>query len=156
MKPRIASETVNDLSTLSALELRELWAQLRPRTRPPKGRRLIVREIAWSMQAKERGDLDAETARLLRSAMRGATIEGGTASAKKKPARRKRAKLETGTRLVREWGGSAHEVIVTDHGTRFEYRENTYKSLTEIAKQITGAHWSGPRFFGLNRKAATR
>jgi len=155
MKPRIASETVNDLSTLSALELRELWAQLRPRTRPPKGRRLIVREISWSMQAKERGDLDAETARLLRSAMRGATIEGGASSSKKKPARRRRAKLETGTKLVREWGGSAHEVIVIEHG-RYEYRSETYKSLTVIAKQITGAHWSGPRFFGLNRKAATR
>jgi len=115
-----------------------------------------VRELAWSQQAAWHGDVDAETARLLRSAMRGATIEGGALPAKKKPARRSRANLETGTKLVREWGGSTHEVTVTDHSTRFEYRKNTYKSLTEIAKEITGAHWSGPRFFGLNRKVASQ
>lgn len=151
---RITAETVGDLKTTSGAELRALWARLRPRTEPPTGRRLIVRELAWSMQARERGDVDAETARLLRSAMRGATIEGGAAPAKKKSARRRRAKLETGTRLVREWGGSSHEVTVTGDGATYEYRGKTYKSLTEIAKQITGAHWSGPRFFGLNRKAA--
>lgn len=151
-----ADQSLNDLKTRPIEELRELWAVLRPRTRPPKGRRLIVRELAWSMQAKERGDVDAETSRLLRSAMRGATIEGGAVPKKKKPTRRMRAKLETGTRLVREWGGSEHEVMVTDRGTRFEYRKNTYKSLTEIAKEITGTHWSGPRFFGLNRKAASQ
>jgi len=111
-----------------------------------------VRELAWSQQANERGDVDAETVRLLRSAMRGATIEGGAAPAKKKPAR-PRASLETGTKLVREWGGSTHEVVVVERA-RFEYRGTVFNSLTEIAKQITGAHWSGPRFFGLNRKAA--
>ncbi len=56
------------------------------------------------------------------------------------------ASLRPGAKLVREWHGSTHVVIVTDTG--FDYAGSSYKSLTQIAKLITGAHWSGPRFFG--------
>jgi hypothetical protein len=59
--------------------------------------------------------------------------------------------LKPGTRLLREWQGRKHTVIVLEHG--FEYEGERYLSLTQIARRITGAHWSGPRFFGL-RKAA--
>ncbi|MDT7952526.1 MAG: DUF2924 domain-containing protein, partial [Acetobacteraceae bacterium] len=52
-----------------------------------------------------------------------------------------------GTRLVREWGGEVHNVLVPENG--FEYRDGRYRSLTELARLISGAHWSGPRFFGL-------
>jgi hypothetical protein len=61
--------------------------------------------------------------------------------------------LRSGTRLLREWGGRTHTVIVLDDG--FEYDGERYRSLTVIARRITGAHWSGPGFFGL-RKTATR
>jgi hypothetical protein len=54
-----------------------------------------------------------------------------------------------GSRLVREWRGRTHTVVVTDNG--FEHAGKTYSSLSKIAQVITGAHWSGPRFFGLNR-----
>jgi hypothetical protein len=60
--------------------------------------------------------------------------------------------LKPGTRLLREWGGRTHSVIVLDGG--FEYDGSRYRSLTEIARRITGAHWSGPRFFGLRKTAA--
>jgi len=60
--------------------------------------------------------------------------------------------LKPGTRLLREWGGRTHTVIVLDEG--FEYDGERYRSLTEIARHITGAHWSGPRFFGLREPAA--
>ncbi len=53
---------------------------------------------------------------------------------------------QSGTRILREWGGELHEVTVTDKG--FEYRGTTYKSLSAIATEITGTRWSGPRFFG--------
>lgn len=59
--------------------------------------------------------------------------------------------LKTGTTLVRQWRGQTHTVLVRDDG--FEYDGRHYRSLTEIAEQITGAHWSGPRFFGLTRRA---
>jgi hypothetical protein len=55
--------------------------------------------------------------------------------------------LKPGARLVREWHARTHTVTVTEDG--FEYAGASYPSLTKIAKKITGAHWSGPRFFGL-------
>ena len=60
--------------------------------------------------------------------------------------------LDPGARLVREWNGVSHTVDVTDHG--FEWRGERYGSLSAIAREITGARWSGPRFFGLNGRAA--
>ena len=66
-------------------------------------------------------------------------------------ARRRRRQLDgipmLGTRLVREWNGLRHEVTATEGG--FEYAGRKYKSLSAVAKAITGAHWSGPQFFGL-------
>ena len=63
------------------------------------------------------------------------------------------SKVKPGSRLVREWHGRTHTVWVTDDG--FEFRGKTYRSLTRIARDITGAQWSGPQFFGLTKRAAT-
>jgi hypothetical protein len=60
--------------------------------------------------------------------------------------------LKPNVRLVREWRGRAHSVLVLEDG--FEYQGQRHRSLTEIARQITGAHWSGPRFFGVVPKRA--
>ena len=57
-----------------------------------------------------------------------------------------RQRFKAGTRLVREWKGKVHEVVITAGG--FEYQGETYKSLSPIACRITGTHWSGPAFFG--------
>jgi len=59
--------------------------------------------------------------------------------------------LKPGGRLLREWNGVTHVVDVTDGG--FVWKGETWRSLSAIAREITGAHWSGPRFFGLNGKA---
>jgi hypothetical protein len=59
--------------------------------------------------------------------------------------------LKTGATLVRQWRGRTHTVLVRDDG--FEYEGQSYRSLTVIAERITGAHWSGPRFFGLSKRA---
>ncbi len=61
--------------------------------------------------------------------------------------------VRSGTRLVREWRGKTHTVVVMEDG--FEYAGKIFPSLTKIAHAITGAHWSGPRFFGLIRKPAS-
>jgi hypothetical protein len=58
---------------------------------------------------------------------------------------------KTGTMLVRQWHGHTHTVLVRGDG--FEYEDQRYHSLTMIAEQITGAHWLGPRFFGLTKRA---
>jgi hypothetical protein len=62
--------------------------------------------------------------------------------------------LKPGARLVREWHGRTHTVTVTEDG--FEYAGTNFPSLTKIAKKITGAQWSGPRFFGLLAAGAAR
>jgi hypothetical protein len=59
--------------------------------------------------------------------------------------------LKTGTTLVRQWRGHAHSVLVREDG--FEYQGQRYRSLSVVAERITGAHWSGPRFFGLTKRA---
>lgn len=61
--------------------------------------------------------------------------------------------LQPGGRLLREWNGVTHVVDVTADG--FLWKGQGYRSLSAIAREITGAHWSGPRFFGLNAKAKT-
>ncbi len=55
--------------------------------------------------------------------------------------------LKAGTRLYREWQGVSHEVLITDNGCR--WRGKDYRSLSQVARAITGTRWSGPRFFGL-------
>ena len=57
--------------------------------------------------------------------------------------------LRPGTRLLREWQGTTHEVRVLDAG--FDYAGQTYKSLSAVARAITGTPWSGPLFFGIKR-----
>jgi hypothetical protein len=59
--------------------------------------------------------------------------------------------LKAGATLVRQWRGRTHTVLVREDG--FEYEGRRYRSLTVIAEQITGAHWSGPRFFGMSKRA---
>jgi hypothetical protein len=59
--------------------------------------------------------------------------------------------LKTGATLVRQWRGHSHTVLVGEDG--FEYEGQRYRSLTVIAERITGAHWSGPRFFGVSKRA---
>ena len=65
---------------------------------------------------------------------------------------RVRPRIKVGTHLLRQWRGGKHEVVVTEAG--YEYRGARYHSLSEIARKITGARWSGPAFFGVNRQAA--
>jgi hypothetical protein len=62
-------------------------------------------------------------------------------------------RLDTGGRLLREWNGITHVVDVTPQG--YLWRGTTWRSLTAIAREITGAHWSGPRFFGLKGSRAS-
>lgn len=61
-----------------------------------------------------------------------------------------RTTVKPGTRLVREWNGDTHTVLV--HADGVEWRGKRYRSLSVVAREITGAHWSGPRFFGLTSK----
>jgi hypothetical protein len=102
----------------------------------------MLREIAYKMQERACGGLAPAIKRRLRTLA--ADIEANGAGALPSA-----LLLKPGTRLLREWGGKTHTVIVLDDG--FEFEGERYQSLTQIARGITGAHWSGPRFFGLRR-----
>jgi hypothetical protein len=108
---------------------------------PPKLRspELLALMLAWRIQAEREGGLDADTRRALRRPA------GVRAAAEPSP----------GTRLVREWEGTPHEVIVMSEGGLL-YRGDRYRSLSEIARAITGVRWNGPRFFGLRREAEAK
>ena len=104
---------------------------------------LLFRTLAYQLQVKAFGGLDRATERLLD---RLAETEDPTAVLA--PLRRRR--IKPGTELIREWAGTAHRVVVTEDG--FAYAGQTYTSLSEIARLITGTNWNGPRFFGLRQQ----
>ena len=103
----------------------------------------MILGIAYRLQEIEHGGLGKATLRKLRTlakTLRATGRVGPTPGLSLKP----------GARLVREWHGRTHTVTVTKDG--FDYAGTSYSSLSNIAKKITGAHWSGPRFFGLLAK----
>jgi hypothetical protein len=97
----------------------------------------LIRAISYALQERELGGLPASARRALLAIARGAPMSAQVLRTKMKP----------GTRLLREWHGTTHEVIVTDQG--FVWDGATYRSLSAIALAVTGAKWNGPRFFGL-------
>jgi len=98
------------------------------------------------MQEQVLGGLDRATRRKLERAT--VDLAAGKALARPVP------KSQPGTRLLREWQGVVHEVIVLEHSVL--YRGKNWPSLSAVARAITGARWSGPRFFGLTGKARGR
>jgi Protein of unknown function (DUF2924) len=124
-------------------ELRREWRRLYQHDSPRISRDLLVLGIAYRLQEIKHGGLGKATLRKLQTlakTLRATGRVGPTPSLSLKP----------GARLVREWRGRTHTVTVTEDG--FEYAGTSYPSLTKIAREITGAHWSGPRFFALQAK----
>jgi Protein of unknown function (DUF2924) len=128
-------------------ELRHEWRRLY-RSEPPRiSRDLLIRAIGYRLQEIQHGGLGKTTRRKLKTLAKMFRATGRVA-----PDRG--LSLKPGARLVREWHGRTHTVTVTEAG--FEYAGMSYPSLTKVAKRITGAHWAGPRFFGLKPAAASR
>jgi hypothetical protein len=141
------SERLTALAALDLEELRTEWQRLYRGTPPLRvSRDLLQRSIAHRMQEEALGGLSAATRRQLAALTRSMAVNG------KLPPIARASKLKPGITLVREWHGQTHTVIVLEKG--FEHDGKHYASLTQIAHLITGAHWSGPRFFGLRRAPA--
>ena len=128
----------------STQELRRAWRTLH-HTGPPLGlsRDLIIRGLADKLQQRAHGGPTRALQRRFR--ILAAEFEKGARSFDPGGV------LKTGATLVRQWRGHTHTVLVREDG--FEYDGQRYRSLTVIAERITGAHWSGPRFFGLSKRA---
>ena len=113
-------------------------------------------------QQSNQGGLDQETQSLLNAAVRQSETSldksGETPLPSKRVRRTQKPQLQAGVTLVREWRGKTYKekVVEGSNGKQvFVFAGREYRSLTVIAKEITGAHWSGPRFFGLNRVRST-
>jgi len=140
------SDRLAVLPTLSLGDLRLEWRRLY-RAEPPRlSRDIMMRAIAYRLQEIAHGGPSKVTQRRLMTLAAEFETSGRIAPP---PGPR----IKPGSRLVREWRGRTHTVCVTDDG--FEFQGKTYRSLTKIARDITGAQWSGPRFFGLTKTSAT-
>jgi hypothetical protein len=135
------------LTALADMERNDLIVEWRKqfRSSPPDRirRELLELGIAWKILEKAFGGLKKAIASELRRLAEDLTETGDIRKLE-------RPLLKPGTRLLREWGGVTHEVTVLDDG--FLWQDKTWTSLSAIAKKITGAHWSGPRFFGLKKR----
>jgi hypothetical protein len=139
-----AAQVETEIARVRDLDLPALrveWRKLK-RSEPPvfMKRDLLLRALAYELQVKAFGGLDRDIARLLDRLAR--TDNPGAVLATLRQRR-----LKPGTLLVREWDGDVHRVVVAEDA--FLWREQTHKSLSEIARLITGTRWNGPRFFGL-------
>ena len=134
------------LEALTNFELRGEWRRLHA-MQPPKSlsRDLLLLGITYKTQERVLGGLSKSVLRKItgnqteNSAGEGRRVTPPVA-------------LKPGTRLVREWRGVTHTVLV--HAEGVEWRGKRYRSLSVVAREITGAHWSGPRFFGLTSRKA--
>ena len=134
-------QQLSDLPRLGRKDLAEQWRILYGSDPPPRlSRLLMVQALAHRLQLKNLGGLNFSTRRLL---ARVAQDESGKllvkAGSQDSP--------KPGTVLIREWHGARHQVTVAEEGVVF--RGNHYRSLSEVARLITGTRWSGPLFFGL-------
>ena len=135
------AESPARLSASTIFELRGEWRRLH---RAPPPMRLSRDLLMRGLQERPLGGLSKSIIRKLER-----LNLDSEASDAQKPA--PPISLKAGTRLVREWRGVTYTVLV--HAGGFEWNGRRYRSLTIVAREITGAHWSGPRFFGLRKRA---
>lgn len=132
------------LSAMTPVQLRQAWSDLSGVNLPHASPSLLRHLIAHQLQEKAIGKLPTYIERELDRLGGNSDADAATIS--------RRGPILPGTRFVREWNGKTIAVQATEAG--FEWDGESYRSLSEIARKITGAHWSGPRFFGLTAKAA--
>jgi Protein of unknown function (DUF2924) len=149
-QPKASKEALLRPPNLDIHELREEWRFLyKTEASPHLSRELLIRAVAYRMQEIARGGLRPELQRQLRQIAQELKQTG-------EGAKRFRPQLKPGTRLMREWQGGTYEVVVLDDGCSWQGAR--YRSLSAIARKITGTAWSGPLFFGLkqNRSVSRR
>jgi Protein of unknown function (DUF2924) len=147
MDSRAIEGEIDRIRSLGLEDLRREWRRLYHAEPPRISRDLLVLALGYRLQEIAHGGLGKATRRKLQTMAKALRTPGRVGPAPS-------LSLKPGARLVREWGGRTHTVTVMEDG--FKYAGENYSSLTKIAKKITGAHWSGPRFFGLLAARAER
>ncbi len=140
------AEALAGLASMDILTLRSEWRRLYRSKPPPRlGRSLLELVVAWKLQEQALGGLNAVAKRQLSDL-------AGLLTSKADLPKSRQPRLKLGARLIRQWGGTTHEVAVIEDG--FVWNGRRWASLSVIAREITGARWSGPRFFGLKGTSA--
>lgn len=129
------------LKSLSTAQLKALWTTIFKGRRRPQGDNIIISQIAYFLQEQRHGGLSVRAQNQLNR-----LIEGKIQQPLNKYA------FDSSQRLVREWNGRKYHVDALGKN-EFQYNGRVYKTLSAIAKEITGAHWSGPLFFGLRKQS---
>jgi len=136
-------DEISKLPTLSRADLLSLWRELFSQPAHPRLRRdLMIPILAYKLQERAYSGLKPATRRCLRNIAEELEHNPQAQIRSKQP-------IKPGTKLIRQWQDQTHEVLVTSQG--FECGGQQYRSLSEIARKITGTRWSGPAFFGLKQ-----
>jgi len=140
---------VSELSSLSCDELKARWRALHSTEPPSHNRSHLIKRLAYKIQENSFGGLTKSSADAMDRVLdvHGYDSSGARQEQSHKKSMPKKNVPITGTRMVREWNGRVHEVVAADGG--FEYQGRRYRSLTAVAKEITGTHWNGRAFFGV-------
>ena len=129
-------QEVRALEMLDGSKLRRRWAELTGNSAPGVSPKLLRLALAWHIQAAALGGLSPSTRRKLAQAVGGKSMTQLAVA---------------GTRLIREWQGVTHIVAIDENGI-IRWNDREWRSLSAVARAITGGHWSGPAFFGLKKK----
>ena len=135
---RNLAEELATLDDKSTAELAERWVSLTARPVPKVSAALLRLALAWELQAAVHGGLSRQSLQRLDQLVAGQT---------------RTQDLAPGMRLAREWNGKLHVVVIDENGA-IRWNDRTWKSLSAVARAITGTRWSGPAFFGLKQKQA--
>lgn len=125
------------LEAMCSAQLKDEWRRMTKSPVPRVSPSLLRLALAWEIQARAKGGLSRETVRRLEQLAAGKTTTEA---------------FQPGMRLVREWDGNAYVVMVGEDKV-IRWNDRDWRSLSEVARAITGTRWSGPAFFGLKRKA---
>ena len=145
-------ETTEELKALSRSELIKKWKSIFKTNSPQHARKdFLIKHIAWELQAKKQGGHSAQTKKTLDKLVEKFAKDKEVNETDIKESCRQSFALEikAGTKLIREYKGEKHEVIALEKG--FEYKDKYYKSLSAIAREITGTQWNGKLFFGVKK-----
>jgi hypothetical protein len=150
----VSSALEDEIASLPALSKTELLKKWRERLKhaPPShlDKPILVPLLAYKLQEQAFGGLKPAYKRRLRQLAESFEQNPGRVTKTVSSS----ARIKPGTRLIRQWDGQTHQVTVAEEG--FEYKGEGYKSLSEIARLITGTRWSGPLFFGLKQSEKNR
>lgn len=127
-----------ELPKLSLCQLRQKWSECTDKPFPKVSAGLLRLALAWELQASAHGGLPRKIQQQLGQAASGKTSTRDTSP---------------GMRLVREWNGTVHVVTIDEDG-RICWNDQSWNSLSQVARAITGTRWSGPAFFGLKTRVA--